>query len=123
MIEATHARRPALSAAVPAHLTAGVATPDSPWCPDEDTRYSIIARRNVLTALWAGRLIGLEGSALTAYAVEVHRADFAVAGDSDIVAKVVLDLHRAGVPVRPTEVQARLKLFHREALRQTSATD
>jgi hypothetical protein len=93
------------------------------WCPDEDTRHNIIARRNVLTALWAGDLIGLSGPALTAYAVEVHLADYEFPGGADVVSKITADLHRAGLPVRPSEVRARFASFHREALNQNLATD
>lgn len=93
------------------------------WCPEDDTRDNVVARRNVLAALWAGELMGLSGPALTAYAVEVHLADFSVWGDADIIAKLAGDLHGAGLPVRPTEVRAKLSAFHREALLQTMATD
>lgn len=100
------------------------APPQPPaWCPDEDTRHSVVARRNVLVALWAGGLIGLSGPALTAYAVEVHLADFDEPGDGDVIDKIVVDLSRAGVPASPSEVRARLSAFHREALIQTHATD
>jgi hypothetical protein len=81
-----------------------------------------VARRNVLAALWAGQLMGLAGAALTAYAVEVHRADFDRPGDGDVV-KITADLHRAGLPVRASNVRAQLNAFHREALLQTHATD
>lgn len=94
-----------------------------PWCPDDDTRHNVVARRNVLAALWAGQLRGLSGPALTAYAVEVHLADFTASGDGDVVDKLTADLHRAGLPARPSDVRARLRVFHREALVQTHATD
>ena len=42
----------------------------------QDTRDSVIARRNVLAGLWAGRLLGLSNADLSSYATEVHRADF-----------------------------------------------
>ena len=42
----------------------------SSWCLDIDTRDCVIARRNVLTGLWAGRLLGL--SNLTS-PVEPHK--------------------------------------------------
>ena len=93
------------------------------WCPEEDTRDSIVARRNVLAALWAGRLQGLSGPALTAYAVEVHLADFQAPGDSDVLDKIIADLHRAGLPARPSDIRARLNAFHRQALAQTRVTD
>ena len=93
------------------------------WCPEDDTRDNVVARRNVLAALWAGQLMGLEGPTLTAYAVEVHLADFTAPGDADVLAKLTGDLHRAGLPLRPTDVRAKLSAFHREALVQTLATD
>lgn len=93
------------------------------WCPEDDTRDNVVARRNVLAALWAGELMGLEGAALTAYAVEVHLADFTAPGSGDVLAKLTADLHGAGLPLRPTEVRAKLSAFHREALVQTLATD
>ena len=46
----------------------------SPWCLDNDTRDSVIARRNVLAGLWAGRLLGLSNADLSSYATDVHRA-------------------------------------------------
>jgi hypothetical protein len=105
-------------------VPASVATRGVPsWCPDDDTRDNVVARRNVLAALWAGRNMGLTGPALTSYAVEVHMSDFAMSGDTDIVAKLVGDLHGAGLSIRPSEVRAKLSAFHQEALRQTAATD
>lgn len=93
------------------------------WCPEEDTRDNVVARRNVLAALWAGRLMGLSGAPLTAYAREVHFADFSRPGPDDVAEKIIADLHRAGFPLRPSEMQSRLSDFHREALRQTRVTD
>lgn len=97
--------------------------PHLAWCPEEDTRHHVRARRNVLAGLWAGRLLGLSGAELTAYAVAVHAADFAEPGDVDVVGKIAADLGRAGVPVCRSEMRARLSAFRREALRQTHATD
>ena len=68
-----------------------------PWCIDADTRDAVVARRNVLAGLWAGRLLGLADAALTAYAAVVHRADFQTEGDGDIVLKVAGDLSAAGL--------------------------
>lgn len=106
----------------PTHTAADVA-PASRWCPEHDTRHSVLARRNALLGLWAGRAMGYSGDALTAYAAAVHRADFELPGDQDVVSKVTADLHRAGIAMRPTEIRARLVACHREALRQTLVTD
>ncbi|MFO1151242.1 MAG: ATPase inhibitor subunit zeta [Alsobacter sp.] len=93
------------------------------WCMEEDTRDSAIARRNVLAALWAGRLMRLEGEALSSYAAQVHFSDFAVAGDEDIVSKLVLDLDAHGLTVPTQTVRDLLAACHRQALREQAVTD
>jgi hypothetical protein len=93
------------------------------WCPEHDTRHSVVARRNALLGLWAGRALGFAGDALSDYAAAVHRADFELPGDQDVISKVAADLHRGGIAMRPTEIRAKLVAFHREALRQTLVTD
>ena len=93
------------------------------WCIDSDTRDNVIARRNVLAGLWAGRLLGLADAYLTAYAVEVHLADFEMDGDADVVRKVTEDLSGGGVSPSAQHVRDKLSRFHLEALRQTGATD
>jgi hypothetical protein len=95
----------------------------SNWCLDRDTRDSVIARRNVLTGLWAGRLLELSNAELSAYAVEVHLADFQTEGDDDIVTKVAEDLAVRGLPFSAQQVRERLYAFHRQALVQTAVTD
>lgn len=93
------------------------------WCPDEDTRHNVRARRNVLLALWAGKLMGFSADRLSAYAVDVHLADFEAVGDSDVVAKVTADLQRAGLSLEQADVTFSLGAFHRDALVQTHVTD
>jgi hypothetical protein len=106
-----------------ASMQRGRAETASRWCPEHDTRHSVVARRNALLGLWAGRVMGYAGDALTDYAAAVHRADFERPGDQDVISKVTADLHRAGIAMRPSEIRARLVAFHREALRQTLVTD
>jgi hypothetical protein len=93
------------------------------WCIEEGTRDNAIARRNVLAALWAGRLMRLGGEALTAYAAQVHFSDFAVPGDDDIVGRLVFDLEAAGVAIPPGTVRDLLAACHKQALRETAVTD
>jgi hypothetical protein len=95
----------------------------SPWCIDNDTRDNVIARRNVLAGLWAGRLLGLSNAELTAYAVEVHMSDFETEGDADIVLKVTNDLSVGGAARSEKQVRDKLRGFHLEAFRQAGATD
>lgn len=99
------------------HLTA------RDWCIDQDTRDNVIARRNVLAALWAGQLMRLSGDQLTRYAAQVHFADYAVAGDEDVVLKLVLDLDAAGISVPMETVRRTLASCHRRALLESGVTD
>ena len=93
------------------------------WCLDADTRDSVIARRNVLAGLWAGRLLGLSNADLSSYATEVHQADFEVDGDDDIVGKITRDLSARGLPFSERHVRDKLRTYHREAFRQVAVTD
>ena len=93
------------------------------WCPEEDTRDYVRARRNVMTGLWAGHLMGLEGSRLNAYAAEVHFADYEEVGDGDVIRKIASDLRQAGLAVEETRVRSQLSKFHRDAWVQTLVTD
>ncbi|WP_084327795.1 ATPase inhibitor subunit zeta [Salinarimonas rosea] len=93
------------------------------WCTDDGTRDNVVARSNVLVTLWAGRLMGLSGSDLTAYSAKVHMSDLEVPGDEDVVRKIVEDLRLSGMPERSGEVRERLNRAHREALQQTHVTD
>jgi len=93
------------------------------WCIEEDTRHAIVARRNVLVALWAGGLLGKSGTDLESYAREVHSADFEVPGDSDVVAKLRRDLTAAGFHTEAATVRERLAGFQKQAWRENVATD
>ena len=95
----------------------------SSWCLDTDTRDSVIARRNVLAGLWAGRLLGLSNADLSSYATEVHLSDFETDGDGDIVGKVAHDLSAHGLSLSEQQVREKLYACHREAFLQTAITD
>jgi hypothetical protein len=75
---------------------------------DEELRFKAEARRNKLLGLWAAELMGLSGDEAAAYAKEVVAADFAEAGDRDVLHKVLGDLEAKGKPV--TEQDVRLKM-------------
>ena len=93
------------------------------WCIEADTMHNVIARRNALVALWAGRKMGLSEAEMTRYAGAVHFSDYQVAGDADIVGKVRGDLLAYGIEIGEADVRRKLAEFHREALRQSNATD
>ncbi|WP_170149855.1 ATPase inhibitor subunit zeta [Rhodoplanes roseus] len=92
------------------------------WCPEADTRDSIVARRNALAGLWAGRLMRMPDDTLTIYAAEVH-ASGSMTGSDAIVQKLWYDLNRAGVPMSRDAVASKIGELHRDAIGQLSSTD
>jgi hypothetical protein len=97
--------------------------PHLDWCLDADTRDHVIARRNVLTGLWAGRRLGMTGAELTRYAAGMHRADYDVPGDADIVAVLMQDFAAAGMVMLEGDLRQTIAAFHRQALVETLCTD
>jgi hypothetical protein len=75
---------------------------------DEEQKFKAVARRNRLLGLWTADRIGLTGSAADAYATDVVAAEFGVAGESDVVHKVVGDLDANGVPITSAEIRVRM---------------
>src|SRR5579885_3078545 len=59
---------------------------------DEELRFKALARRNKLVGLWAASMLGKAGPDADSYAKEVVLADFAEAGDNDVLHKLVKDL-------------------------------
>jgi hypothetical protein len=64
---------------------------------DQEAQFKINVRRDKLLGLWVAEQLGLSGSEAQAYARTVIEADFAVPGDSDVIAKVLKDLKARGV--------------------------
>ncbi len=65
---------------------------ESKYAHDADMQFRAEARRNKLLGLWAAGLLGHDGDAAAAYAMEVVKADFEEAGDEDVYRKVFNDV-------------------------------
>jgi hypothetical protein len=65
---------------------------ENKFAHDAEMQFKAIARRNRLLGMWAASLLGKTGAEADAYALEVVKADFAEAGDDDVVRKVASDL-------------------------------
>jgi hypothetical protein len=83
----------------------------------------IRARRNLLAGYWAGSLIGFVGDDLGRYARDLHEVDHAVAGDSDVIARLSRDLSLAGHKFSKADIEAALRRFHVQALKDTGCTE
>lgn len=67
-------------------------TAEKKYAHDEEVMFKASARRNKLLGLWVAGLLGKTGEAADAYAKSVVMADFAEAGDDDVLKKVKADL-------------------------------
>ena len=72
---------------------------------DEELKFKAMARRNKLLGLWAAEKLGKTGADADVYAKEVVVADFAEAGDDDVLRKVKGDLEAAGVAQSDVEIR------------------
>ncbi len=78
---------------------------EAKFAHDEALQFKVQARANKLLGLWAAGLLGKDGDAANAYAVEVVKADFEEAGHEDVYRKVAGDLGG-----RADEAQIRAKI-------------
>ena len=91
---------------------------ESKYARDEEMQFRIIARRNRLLGEWAARLMDLSEEQPASYAPDVVRADFAEAGDDDVVRKVLGDLTAAGVDADEAKIREAMGHKMVEARRQ-----
>jgi hypothetical protein len=90
---------------------------------EEDGLGSIRARRNLLAGYWAGSLIGFAGDDLGRYARDLHTVDHVVSGDGDVIARLSRDLATAGHSFTKADIEAALRRFHAQALKDTGCTE
>lgn len=91
---------------------------EAKFAHDADLQFRVEARRNKLLAAWAAGLLGKSAAETEAYAIEVVAADFAEAGDADVLRKVVADL---GAKATAEEVRAKMDALLIEAKGQLAA--
>ena len=89
---------------------------------DDEQAFKTVARRNKLMGLWIAEKIGLTGADAESYAKDVVAADLAVAGDDDVVQKIMADLELYKIDLSEHRVRVKLTELHDEARRQISAS-
>lgn len=94
---------------------------ETQYAREEDLAFRVTARRNKLVAHWAADLMKLTPEEADGYAKAVVQADFEVAGDEDVIRKLIGDLTAAGVDIDETAVRRALDEQATEALRQLKA--
>ena len=88
---------------------------------DEEQKFKAEARRNKLLGLWAAEQMGIAGDDAAAYAKEVVAADFAEAGDGDVLRKVLGDLQAKGKAVTEQQVRVKMDELFATAIAQVKA--
>ena len=90
---------------------------------EDEALGSIRARRNLLAGYWAGSLIGFAGDDLGRYARDLHAVDHVVTGDGDVISRLSRDLAMAGHSFTRADIEAALRRFHAQALKDTGCTE
>lgn len=75
------------------------------YAHDEELMFKAGARRNKLLGLWVAEKLGKDGADAEAYAKSVVMADFAEAGDDDVLRKVKADLDAAKVEISDHQIR------------------
>ncbi|MCP3971234.1 MAG: DUF1476 domain-containing protein [Rhodobacteraceae bacterium] len=88
---------------------------ENKFAHDAAMKFKAEARRNKLLGLWAAGLLGKEGDAASAYALEVIKSDFEEAGDEDVYRKLAADL---GDAADEKTIRGKMREFLAEAMAQ-----
>ena len=88
---------------------------------DEEQKFRAEARRDKLLGLWVAEKLGLAADAAGDYAKTVVAADFAEAGDADVVRKVMGDLAAKGVAVTEQQIRVKMDELLAQAIAQVKA--
>ena len=91
---------------------------EAKFAADEELAFRVTARRNKLVGLWAADQMKLTPEEADAYAKAVVHAEFEVAGDEDVVRKLVGDLIAAGFETDEAAIRTALDEKMVEARRQ-----
>jgi hypothetical protein len=75
---------------------------------DKELEFKATARRNKLLGVWAAGLMGMEGEAINAYALQVVESDFEEAGEEDVYRKITGDLETADVEQSEHQVRKQM---------------
>jgi len=70
---------------------------EAKFAHDEEMKFRVLARRDMLIGRWAAAKLGKTGEAAEAYAKLIVLADLEEAGDHDVIRKLVADLATIGI--------------------------
>ncbi|MDG1709527.1 MAG: DUF1476 domain-containing protein [Emcibacteraceae bacterium] len=85
---------------------------------DKELEFKATARRNKLLGVWAAGLMGMEGEAIDAYAMQVVESDFEEAGEEDVYRKISGDFETADVEQSENQIRKQMADLMGTALEQ-----
>jgi hypothetical protein len=88
---------------------------EAKFASEEELKFKVMARRDLLLGAWVGAKLGLTGEALETYARSTLKANLQEPGDEDVVRKVLADAGAQSVVITAEEVRAKLSEFEAEA--------
>jgi hypothetical protein len=90
-----------------------------------ETRASgqVIARRNYLLAIWAGRQMALSATELPDYIDAVMKSDFEEPGPQDVIRKLQSDFSKRGMPVGMSQLLSQLQKIEKSVRAELLTTD
>lgn len=91
---------------------------ENKYARDEELTFKTTARRNKLLGQWAAAKLGKTGESAEQYAKDVVVADFEVAGDNDVVEKLLKDFTAAGIALSAKDIQDEMERLLPEARKQ-----
>jgi hypothetical protein len=95
---------------------------ENKFAHDEELRFKATARRNRLLGGWAAEKLGLSDAAALSYAKDLVAADVEVAGDEDVVRKLVADFAAKNVKVSDSDIRAAMNELMHTAIAQIQAS-
>lgn len=90
-----------------------------------ETRASgqVIARRNYLLAVWAGKQMSLSAHELPAYVDAVMKSDFEEPGPHDVIRKLQSDFSKRGMKVGAPQLLSQLQKIEKSVRAELLTTD
>ena len=83
----------------------------------------VIARRNYLLAVWAGKQMSLSAEELPAFIDDVMRSDFEEPGPHDVIRKLEGDFRKRGVQISAPQLLAQLQKIEKSVRAELLTTD
>lgn len=90
---------------------------------EQETRSSVLARRNFHFGLWAGRRLGLGEEALARYTRNLMTAGLGESGPLEMVGKVAADFRAQRIEVAEAALLENLRRLERQVRRELLVTD